>query len=296
MADGDGVVVVIMQKIVLPARERSWAQFDDDLLVGFVVRAADVAWARTAGELFDAMGVGFPGSPLRRDAPFIDVLRFPATPYLRLVPAVGRELDPVNGFVDRPPFTGTGFAATPATTDPVPLWWLDPCRVPAGSELWRVHADGREEVLAHYDHVASGWLPRPAGRIGSSDVVGVFATWNGQQVLADALPNGRVVVASESPWDALRQTERGVWAGVVEPSDVADLHALVVTGTWRGLAFQIVRRYLEGDTMTARAVYLGRDADEAERAGLEKTDAGVYELSAPFADFEDVVARQLLAV
>jgi hypothetical protein len=286
----------ILQMAVLPGREQSWAD-GDDLLCGFVVRAADVSWATSPAELFAAHALGFPGSPFSPQSTAIDVLRFAATPFTRLVSATGgttAEGEPFGeGFVEPLPFTGTGFVAT-GGDHVVPLWWLEPSRVPAGAELWRIHADGADELIATYANVASGWQPAGAARFGPSDLVGVFAEWNGHPVFADILPNGRAVVASSTEVDGLRRTERGLWGGAIDPSEVAALHALRVTASWRGLPFQLVRRWSAGEALLGRLVYLGRDARAAESAGLQKMDAGVYEATAPISELVDLQAAELV--
>lgn len=292
------MVAEILQIPVMPGREQSWVD-GDDLLCGYVVRAADVAWATTPAQVFDAHGLGFPGSPFSPQSTAVDVLRFPATPFTRLINATGGATDDGEslgeGFVDPLPFTGTGFVAT-AEDHVVPLWWLEPTRVPAGSELWRIHADGREELITAYANVASGWQPAGSPKFTPSDLVGVFAEWNGNPVFADILPNGKAVIASTTELEGLRLTERGVWGGVAEPAELESLHALRVTASWRGLPFQLIRRWKGDDGLIGRLVYLGRDARAAEAAGLQKMDAGVYEVSAPISELVDLQAAQLVAV
>lgn len=286
-----------LQIAVLPGREQSWAD-GDDLLCGFVVRAADVAWATTPAQLFDAHGLGFPGSPFSAQSTAIDVLRFPTTPFTQLVNATGGIAEDGasmgEGFVDPLPFTGTGFVAT-EEKHLVPLWWLEPTRVPSGAELWRIHADGSEELVSTYANVASGWQPSGPLKFAPSDLFGVFAQWRGTPVLADLLPNGKAVIASLTEIDGLRLTDRGVWASVVEPSELESVHALRVAASWRGLQFQLVRRWESDDGTLGRLVYLGRDARVAEAAGLQKMGAGVYEATALLSELMDLEAVQLVA-
>jgi hypothetical protein len=126
-------MTTVMQKVVLPGREQLWAQGDDQL-VGFVVSAADVAWARTPRDLLEVHGLGFPGSPFSPESTAVDVLRFASSPFMRFVNATGAPStsagEPLGeGFIDHLPFSGNGFA--PVTGDYiVPVWWLEPTRVP----------------------------------------------------------------------------------------------------------------------------------------------------------------------
>lgn len=287
--------MIMLQKAVLPAREDTWVA-GDDLLCGFVVRAADVTWAKTPRQLVEVHGLEFPGSPFSAASTAVDVLRFPATPMTRIVNATGaRAGDQAvggEGFVDHAPFTGNGFAAV-GEQHMVPVWWLEPMRVPAGAELWRVHADGQEEFLSAYANVASGWQPGQPPRVPVSDVIGTFTHRRGSQVFADLLPNGRLVIASPVQQEGLKLTERGLWATTVDPNEVEPVFALRLTASWRGMPFQIVRRWQTENGIATRMVYLGRDSLAAEAAGLEKTDAAVYEATVLISELSDVQAVQL---
>lgn len=289
---------MLMQKAVMPGRERSWAA-GDDLLCGYVVQAADVAWATTPAQLIEAHGLSFPGSPFTAATEVLDVLRFPVTPLAQLVVASGVPTPDAGatvggeGFVDHPPFTGNGFVRVREQRF-VPVWWLEPLRVPARSELWRLDRDGNETLISAYDNVASGWQPQPPSTSPPSDVMGVFGTWRGVRVCADLLPDGRAVIASPTEAAYLQLTERGVWAATVDAAEVEELHSLKLTASWRGLPFQMVRRWSTTAGLVARLVYLGRDSRVAEAAGLEKTDAAVYEASALVAELVDVRGIQLM--
>ncbi len=286
---------MILQMAVMPGQERRWTM-GDDLVYGYALSAADAAWARTPRELFEAHALGFPGSPFSPESPVLDVLRFETTPLTTAVAATGRVTAADGsvtgeGFVDHPPFTGTGFVAT-TSEHLLPLWWLEPMRLAPSSELWRVHADGREELLFAYLNVASGWQPAPEPTLGPSEVCGVFATWQGSEVLADVLGNGRAVIASARELPGLHLTERGFWGGAVDAARLSDVHSLRLTATWRGLRFQIVKRWMQGEEMIAQLVYIGRDMLAAEAAGLVKMNAGAYEATAPVAELADLQGAQ----
>lgn len=296
-----------LQKAVMPAREREWLAYGEEAVYGYVVQAEHAVWADTPEKLFRVHGLGFPGSPLGAELSFLDVIRIPVTPFVRVEAAVGgttsqEALLTGGAFVDHPPFTGNGFVGG-VPEHIVPLWWLDPIRIPAGAELWRVFADAHEERIATYGHVASGWVAegeyalKRAAWMPPSEVNGVFGTWRGVRVLADPLPNGSVVVASAGELPGLRLTERGIWAGVVDKAEVNSLVGLRFTCVWRGLRFQIVRRLLgENGTLQARLVYLGRNAFSAEAAGLQKTDAGAYEATAAWSELGEVQGIELTPV
>src|SRR5690625_455074 len=112
----------ILQKAILPQRVHGWLEYGDDVLAGFVVRAADVAWADTPEKIHYAMGLGIPGSPLSHNDAFVDVLRFIVSLFMNLINAVGRTEHSPDGFIDRPPFTGTGFVRSELERHIIPLW------------------------------------------------------------------------------------------------------------------------------------------------------------------------------
>ena len=275
----------IFEKIVTPDRLRLWTQ-GDDLLCGFVARAGDTGWAHTASDLLEAHG--YPSSD--QDAPdgtHVDVLRFRSAG-ITFISATGEGGE---GFKGLPPFTGTGFA--PTARGLVPLRWVEPTRVPPGSELWRVHSDGREEFLAVYANVASGWQPGHGDAL-PSDVCGRFALWDGVPTLADTLEDGRIVLASYTPVDGAKLTERRLWARVIDADLVDQPYTLKLTADVGGLPFQVVRRWNDGTRTLARLVYVGRDAPRAEAAGLERMDMGVYETTVAVDQLENLQGEELI--
>src|SRR5690625_805312 len=229
----------VVQKVATPSQVQRWLHFGDDFLAGFVLDAAGAAPANTVAKIYEAMGLGYPGSPFSSADSHVDVLRFRLTPVMTLANAIGKTPDHPRGFIEPPPFTGTGAVQISPDRRVVPLWWLDPTRVPAGAELWRVHANGSQELLATYRDASSGWesardaasdRPQPlGGNAPPSDLVGTF-----------------IAPSTESERS---QPEFGVR----------------VTARWRGAEFQAVRRIsTEAGEVAARIVYIGRDATEAE--------------------------------
>ena len=82
----------------------------------------------------------------------------------------------------------------------------------------------------------------------------------------------------------------------VPRSEVGDVFELQFLGAWNGLEVRLVDRWSEGGEALARCVYLGHDADIAEGLGLEKPEAGVYELTVPVAQIDGLrrVALQVV--
>jgi hypothetical protein len=236
----------------------------------------------------------------------VHVLRFPATPQLRFEDAVGGT-DPESRaktggpFIDRPPFTGLGFV--PVRSALVPLYWLVHSRIPAGSELIRVTADGATRVVARFVDVAQGWQSdvqpvTPPGSPQVSRFVGPLAVWGATPYSADPLDDGRVVLAVETEPDASHGFERtgtGRWRRVVPATEVTELFEMSVMARWNGLEMRVVDsfRSAEGKPI-AHVSYTGHDADLAEGLGLQKVDAAVYEASVPMASLVDVQTVQLI--
>lgn len=294
-----------MQKAVTPQVSAAYLESGFDRVGGFVVRAADVADATTPAAVYEVHGLGFPGSPHRPDAPYVDVLRFPATPQLRFENAVG-GLDEASRartggpFVDRPPFTGTGFVATSLAV--VPLSWLAHSRVPAGSELVRISADGSAQVLARYVDVGHGWQSdtvrvghSPSPRI--SRYVGAMAIWANTPLNADVLDD-RVVVAAEVEPPAqygFRRTPAGRWSREVPRAEVSQLFEMYVTARWNGLEVRVVDQWTDQNGEAVSHVsYIGHNADLAEGLRLPKIDAGLYEVSVPTSSLTRVETSQLV--
>lgn len=294
---------MIVQKAVTSQMSWSYLARCQDTVSGYVTNAADIADATTPAALYALLGLGFPGSPHRPDAPHLDVLRFESTELMTFTNAIGgrtvEEAKANDGpFVERPPFNGLGFTA--GGQPPVPLWFLDHCRLPPGAELWRIHASGQEELLAVYRDIGLGWggasgvLPIES-RVLPSLMIGPLVKWSDITWPADLLTDGQTVVlasAGQPPMGGFERSARGYWRREVTVSEIGDYYDLQLYGTWRGARFRIVHRWEQNEQIRAELFYVGRDADEAESLGLAKLDAGVYAGSAPISDITDVQGVQ----
>lgn len=276
-----------MQKAVTPAVAAAILEHGFDRVAGYVVAQADAASATTPSDLFRLHALGFAGSPFVDGGP-IDLLLFEPAPTMRFENAIGgttrEELQRTGGpFLDRPPFTGTGFAPFPTA---VPVWWLVPTRVPAGARLVRVTASGAQ-VLAEYPDVATGWVvPGAEGRrpVQPSAHVGTYATIDGRNRLAD-LVGDQVVIYDPAV------------AGRIEvPRDgVERLFELEIAASWNGLDVRVVAQWQSAGVATSRIAYLGHDTDLAEGLRLVKIEAGVYEATVPDTSL-DAVRSSVLEV
>jgi hypothetical protein len=302
-------VVAIMQKAVHGYDLEQYLGRSADLLAGFVLPAAQLA-GLTPAQLHSVHGLGFAGSPFPAALEYVDVLRFPVPSQEFLHDAAEPDVR------DRPPYTGTGFAAWEGST-PVPAYYLDPVRVPAGAELWRISGQGTESLLGVYRDAASGWVPVEWGgpvaqeKLLPADVLGTLAVWNFNPYLADVVDGGRAVVlcAFERPddeelevgdldedefWEPWTKTARGLWRKKVDIDEVTDLFEGIWTCTFRGLPCRVTAhgRDQQGQDIF-KLHYIGHDASFAEAMELNKSDAGVYWAVAARSEVADLKETQL---
>lgn len=281
----------LLQKAVTPQLSNAYLTSGWDRVSGFVVTAADAAFATTPAQLFDVHALGFPGSPFTPEDPFIDLIRFPSRATMRLENATGgvdQTTRALTGgaFVDRPPFTGTGFA--PVAGHIVPVWWMRHTRLVPDTELVRVFADGTEKLLAVFPNIADGWVVDGAS-VGRSTPfsrhVGTLAQWNGMYLTADVIDQGRRIVLAMHAQPADERFERnghGMWKYEIPFEEATEVMELDVETVWNGLELRIVDEFTDTDgTKLSRGSYVGRNADLAEGLQLAKVDAGVYEVTVP---------------
>lgn len=272
-------MAAILQKAVNEYQAKELVEGNKDRVSGFALNAVDVTQLKDPSLLFQAHGLGFAGSPWQEDAPYLDVLRFTSPPNVYIHAPTAPD------FVDRAPYNGTGFAAWEGGS--APLYFLDEVRLPPGSELWRIHRGGREELVAVYSDVASGWAAMPGSGFGSpqqsapASVLGWTAIWNGYRLSADLVDDSASVVlaaAGEPPADVdgFEKTARGVWRKKVPVSEVSDVFELFGRVSYRGAPFRLVDVAQDAGRRLFRLFYTGHNADQAEEMGLTKSDAGVY--------------------
>jgi hypothetical protein len=150
-----------MQKAVPAEQIDYYLERGYDRVAGFVHRAGEVEHLRSPGELFAALGLLYDGSPYQGDAKEAFVLRWPAhRPSLYRIPYGGQSeqaLRAMDGWViERPPFRGNGFAPGEGR-DVIAEFKVDSVRLPHGAQLWRMDADGAEQMIAVFDCDAPVW-------------------------------------------------------------------------------------------------------------------------------------------
>ncbi|SCG59393.1 SseB protein N-terminal domain-containing protein [Micromonospora humi] len=152
---------VTMQKAIAASQLSYYLERGYDRVSGFVHRAGELSHLRTPAELYDALGLGHPGSPFSRDDEELYLLRWPAyRPSLYRIPYGGQNeaaMRAMEGWViERSPFRGNGFAPG-ESSDVIAEFKVDSARLPHGAELWRVGADGDARLVAVLDTDALLW-------------------------------------------------------------------------------------------------------------------------------------------
>jgi hypothetical protein len=160
-ASDDAQHATVMQKTLPPDQVDFYLDRGYDRVAGFVHRATEVEHLHTPAELFAALGFSYDTSPHQSDAKEAYVLRWPAyRPSLYRIPYGGQNeqaLRAMDGWViERAPFRGNGFAPGEGR-DVIAEFKVDSVRLPQGSQLWRMDADGTERVIAIFDNDGPTW-------------------------------------------------------------------------------------------------------------------------------------------
>jgi hypothetical protein len=160
-ASDDAQHATVMQKTLPPDQVDFYLDRGYDRVAGFVHRATEVEHLRTPSELFAALGFSYDTSPHLSDAKEAYVLRWPAyRPSLYRIPYGGQNeqaLRAMDGWViERAPFRGNGFAPG-ESRDVIAEFKVDSVRLPHGSQLWRMDADGTERMIAIFDNDGPTW-------------------------------------------------------------------------------------------------------------------------------------------
>lgn len=150
-----------LQKALAPSQLPWYLERGYDRVSGFVHRAAEVAHLRSPAQLVGGLGLDYEGSPFSADPPEIYVMRWPAyIPSLYRIPYGGRTeaaMEAMEGWVvERAPFRGNGFAPSDSG-DVIAEFKVDSVRLPHGTQLWRLRADGTSQLVAMLDADGPTW-------------------------------------------------------------------------------------------------------------------------------------------
>ncbi|HKE64591.1 MAG TPA: SseB family protein [Micromonosporaceae bacterium] len=154
---------VVMQKPIAASQVDYYLERGYDRASGFVHRATEVMHLQTPAQLVGTLGLTYSGSPFRRDASEIYLLRWAAyRPDLYRIPYGGQHeaaMRAMQGWmIERAPFRGNGFA--PAENgEVIAEFKVDSIRLPHGAQMWRVTSDGRKTLIALLDADEGLWRP-----------------------------------------------------------------------------------------------------------------------------------------
>jgi len=233
---------VVMQKPIAAAQVDYYLERGYDRASGFVHRATEVMHLHTPAALITSLGLTCSGSPFRRDAAEIYLLRWPAfRPDLYRIPYGGQHeaaMRAMQGWIiERAPFRGNGFA--PAEDGQVIAEFkVDSIRLPHGAQMWRLTSDGRKTLIALLD--ADECLWRPARGVDSE------AVWDPSVPVIPPTPSVEAAKPATGPTNG---------ASSADPSDDP------LDPRWRGSG----RRGTNRSTGTGTGTRPGRAARSGER-------------------------------
>lgn len=152
----------IMQKIVPREHVEWYLESGYDRVAGFVHRVRDVIELGTPDRLYNTLGLLRDGTPVDPADAEVHVIRWPAyrtglyrTPFGGTTEEALREWGEGGWVVEGPPFRGDGFA--PGSGGSIPEFKVDSVRLPHGSEMYVIGADGSERFVARYDADRLAW-------------------------------------------------------------------------------------------------------------------------------------------
>jgi hypothetical protein len=154
---------VVMQKPIAPTQVSYYLERGYDRVSGFVQRAAEVAHLTTPDQLYQALGLGYAGSPFKPADDEVYVVRWTAyRPNLYRIPYGGRDehgMRAMQGWViERAPFRGNGFAPG-ESGEVIAEFKVDSARLPHGAQMWRMSRDAGETLIAVLDADRPRWRP-----------------------------------------------------------------------------------------------------------------------------------------
>ncbi|QJC21177.1 hypothetical protein [Arcanobacterium buesumense] len=278
---------------VSDSQAQSFLDHGYDLVAGFAVDAAEVAEVTDVSALLDLLHLRFPDSPFSDDAP-LDVLHIPADAFTHARQAVG-PLHPQafrGGVIDFAPYDGTGVAEGGGVrTD---LLLLDPCRLTAGSRLWRFFPGESEPVLRGVYHgIAFGWENIETG----SFVAGVPSPYAGAVVqrdwgeipcdveVVDGQPVALTLVAPFAPdnEEGFEQLNNGLWAKRIAYDDSLRVFTQLAVAQLSGIPVRILRAVSTSDgEIKFHIVSLLTDAPYCSQVNFQRWAGATYTaLAAP---------------
>lgn len=272
--------VTVLQKALLPWQSEDALKTGTSGVGGIVTLAGEANRMRSAAEIAGAYRWGE-----ERTGPgpsFVDVVRFPLDPLMEL----SRPRD--VGAVPWPTYAN-GFLRSEHL---VRAFALARTRYPQRSECWRVHADGRQELVDVYRGAARGWAGA-AAYTPPVRMVGPRARWEGVEYAADLLDTETVelvAVGPEAP-PGFEPARPMTWVRRVAMQECESVFTVVLEATWHGVRGRVVDRV--GDQ--ARLLLAEPTPDEVRIAAAREVEPGFFETTVLVDELTDVegVANEL---
>lgn len=269
--------MTIWQKLLMPAMTDAMLKGGLAEFGGPVVRAGDVVGVRPA-DLVRAYGIGGDGLVFPEAPEYVDVLLFEQRPLMRF--------ETPSDIGERPwPTYETGFLRGPVRA---PIWLLARTRVPSGSTIQRLHADGRIEQLAAFGSPAKGWTGA-TGFYPPLHIVGPRAKWRGHDLPADFLPNGQpgvelVWIGDEGVPDGFEQIRPMIHRRLAPFGECDEIFEVVITASHRGVPVRVLQQ-AAGEALLLLENPSWSQVEELQPGPVEP---GYFELTTPSAELESV--------
>ena len=253
-----------LQKLIHPGMSGQIFERGYEQVGGYVINVTSANELPTPAALLAAHGIGGDWGT------FVDVVRFH-------VPTCATLANP-DPAAERPwPTYRNGFL-TPVDDSIVPVWMLSTTRYPPGAEMWRIHDDGRQEMVLWYAGAARGWVGARGWRP-TSRYFGTRATWQAAEYAADVIyaadgapVDVELTAFAEPAGDGWGQRRAQTWSRTV-PIAECEVFEIFFTATIDGVAVRVLA--LGGPTVHVQLV--GDDPEAAERIGASMIDPGVFE-------------------
>ena len=287
----------VYQKVLLPGEIDQLFAGQVETIRGLVYPYESVRGLHTPAQLYDTLGLGFAVTSIagsdtlafNRDADTIEVLRCTGLRGDDLVTPIEADVHLPAGTVAPPlvrhhkrPWIGTG-EAPGSTSDNVTeeheILGYASVGIPHLAEIWRLHADGREEYVSTYNQRNCHWLGdntpshQPIGRRIDN---GAYATLSDGTVFRRLVLTDRqsvLIAYGVSAPEHFEQVHDGSYRLVVENSDIVSLMGVTTIGAWRALPVQLLHR--QGDMLLVD--YAGDDPIAAASAGFPQTNQGQWQ-------------------
>jgi hypothetical protein len=260
-----GLVELTLGNVVVPGR------FDPHRIAGFVTRLEDVP-ASSSSELIRRYGLN-------------QVTGWPATD----------ELHVLRFYAHDPQLYIAPFERS--------VFQVDLIELPAGTELWRIDADGDEQRVGAYLNRQVGWVStgpaalgpagwnRPPVPLRPSVRRGLVARFHGGDYDADFGPHPGEVTLHPLPGRRVPEEfseQAGVCSLAVPIEELDSLELVRWCGGWHGLPVELVESWPE----QAVIHYIGENGPRAADLGLAEVDYRVWRGCVPRTQLADVAVQR----